>query len=229
MALATESTTISTEPLFRLEDIWLERPAPQGGSTMILAGISLEIRTAGIVCLVGPSGAGKSTLLRLFNRLEEPTRGRIWFRGGDIAETNPLELRRRVGLVLQTPVMLPGTVRDNLAAGLRIRGLDIGDPRPWLERVGLSAHLLDRPARDLSGGEKQRVALARTLVTGPEVLLLDEVTSSLDAEAAAGVEQLITGLGLPALWVSHDPHQVARVAGQVLRLQDGHLAKEVPA
>lgn len=216
-------------PLFALTDIRMGRTDPNGKQQQVLQGVSVTIHGEGITCLVGPSGSGKSTILRLLNRLEEPTGGSIAFQGKDLREYDPLELRRRVGLILQTPVMLPGTVRANLEAGLRIRGRNLADPEEWLNRVGLSPALLDRDARDLSGGEKQRVSLARTLITEPEVLLLDEVTASLDQESAAGVEQLILGLNLPAVWVSHDPAQVARVANHVLRLEAGKLAEEVAA
>ncbi|HEY3365690.1 MAG TPA: ATP-binding cassette domain-containing protein [Symbiobacteriaceae bacterium] len=215
--------------LFTLEDIWLERPGEKGATQVILGGITGGIAVARITCLVGASGSGKSTLLRLLNRLEDPTRGRIRLRGQELTAADPFELRRRVGLVLQTPVMLPGTVRENLSAGLRIRGQSLPDPERWLERVGLPVSMLDRDARELSGGEKQRIALARTLVPGPEVLLLDEVTSSLDAEAAAGIEQLIQQLGVPVIWVSHDLNQVRRLADRVYRLQAGQLTAEVSA
>lgn len=213
--------------LFELHDVWKEQPAPGGKVREILRGVTAAIPGDGITCIVGASGTGKSTLLRLLNRLADPTRGQISFRGRPLTEYDPLELRRQAGMVVQLPVMLPGTVHDNLAAGLLIRGARLDEPEAWLRRVGLDPSLLERKAGDLSGGERQRVALARTLVTRPQALLLDEVTASLDAEAAAGVERLILELGLPAVWISHDPAQVRRVARHVLRLENGLLRQEV--
>lgn len=213
--------------LFHLTDVWLERPREDGAMQPVLRGVTLAIPDGGITCLIGPSGSGKSTILRLLNRLEDPTRGQVSFRGQDVRSLDPIALRRRVAMVLQTPVMLPGTVRANLEAGLRIRGESLREPGAWLERVGLSPDMLNKNARDLSGGEKQRVALARTLATQPEALLLDEVTASLDAKSAAAVEDLVVGLKLPAVWVSHNTEQVRRVAAHVLRLEGGRVDQEV--
>lgn len=220
---------MANDTLFTLDHVWLKRPGEKGQEQTILAGVAATVTGSGITCLVGPSGAGKSTLLRLLNRLEDPTEGRILLHGEDLQSLDPLALRRRVGLVQQLPTMLPGSVLENLSAGLRIRGKRLAEPERWLARVGLAADLLNRAAADLSGGEKQRVALARTLVTEPEVLLLDEVTASLDPDSAQGVEELIVSLRMPAVWVSHDPNQVRRVADRILRLQDGLISEEVPA
>lgn len=214
---------MSDSVLFTLEDVWKESPGENGGVRVVLREVSAWIPGRGITCLVGASGSGKSTFLRLLNRLEDPTQGRIAFRGRDLRAWNPTDLRRRIGLVFQNPVMLPGTVRDNLEAGPRLRGQALDDPASLSDRVGLGREVLDRDARELSGGEKQRVALARTLAVGPEVLLLDEIAASLDAESAAGVERLVMDLGLPSIWVSHDLNQVKRVATRVFRLEAGRF------
>ncbi len=210
--------------LFSCTNLWVER-----SGQAILQGLSVTIPAEGITCLVGASGSGKSTLLRLLNRLDDPTRGSIAYRGQELSTLDPLDLRRRVALVLQTPVMLPGTVRENLEAGHVIRGRRLADPGAWLERVGLSPALLEKTAKDLSGGEKQRVSLARSLSVEPEALLLDEVTASLDQESAHVIERLIVDLGLPAVWISHDPAQVSRVAARVLHMEAGRLREEVTA
>lgn len=215
--------------LFTLANVHMDRPGRNGATQHVLQGASALFADGGITCLVGPSGSGKSTILRLLCRLEDPTAGSIALRGADLRSLDPLILRRRIGYVTQTPVMLPGTVLDNLAAGLRIRGEALKDPDEWLDRMVLRGELLHRPAAELSGGEKQRVALARTLITEPEALLLDEVTASLDADSAAVVERLIAGLGLPAIWVSHDPAQVRRVAACTFRLEAGIIREEAMA
>ena len=158
------------------------------GERTVLDRVDAEIPAAGITVVVGPSGSGKSTLLRLCNRLVAPTAGRVLFRGQDLAELEPLGHRRRVGMVFQQPTPFGGSVRDNL----RVASADAGEELMVraLERAHLSRAFLDRPAGELSGGESQRACLARTLVTGPEVLLMDEPTSALDEAASGALEAL---------------------------------------
>lgn len=153
----------------------------------VLRGIDLRIPARGITVVVGPSGSGKSSLLRLINRLDAPETGTIRVLGEDIAAADPRVLRRRVGMVFQRPVPFPGSVRDNLRVGAPSATDEI--LRDLLIRGGLDATLLAREATELSGGEAQRMCLARTLSTEPSLLLLDEPTSALDAEAAAVVER----------------------------------------
>jgi putative ABC transport system ATP-binding protein len=175
--------------------------------------------------LVGPSGAGKSTLLRLCNRLDVPTSGRVLFRGDDVAGLDPLALRRRVGMVFQRPTPFPGTVMENLRVAEPDLGVD--DAVAVLERVRLEPDLLDRPATELSGGEAQRVCLARTLVTQPKVVLMDEPTSSVDRAARLALESLARELvhdGVSVLWVTHDLDQMRRVADQVVVVIAGRIA-----
>lgn len=175
--------------------------------------------------LVGPSGAGKTTLLRTLNRLEEPTTGSVLLDGEDICGLDPCGLRRRVGMVFQTPVLFPGDVRTNLVYGLdacpddRLAGA--------LSAAGLPAGFLDRDGGALSVGEAQRVTIARALVRDPEVLLLDEPTSALDPDATAGIERLVGRLvdrrGLTVVFVTHDLDQAARVGQHALLLIDGRV------
>ncbi|MDH3605509.1 MAG: phosphate ABC transporter ATP-binding protein [Acidimicrobiia bacterium] len=191
-----------------------------GSSGVRLENVTLAIPDSGITVLAGPSGSGKSTLLRLCNRLEAPTRGSILYRGRDLAFEDPLELRRQVGMVFQKPVLFAGTVRDNLAEA-------DGDGTGFeeaLDRTALDASFLDRPAADLSGGEAQRVCLARALLARPDVLLMDEATSSLDGAAVGRLEGLATALaqdGMPIVWVTHDLDQLRRLADQVAVLLAG--------
>jgi putative ABC transport system ATP-binding protein len=203
--------------VFEFLDVVVEREGVRA-----LDGLTAAIPAHGVTAVFGPSGSGKSTLLRLYNRLELPTSGRASFYGSDIAGLDPLWLRRRVGMCFQRPTPFPGTVADNLRAA----DPDAPDARlrETLARVALSGSWLDRDVAGLSGGEAQRVCLARTLMARPQVLLLDEPTSAIDTEAAEVIERAVRELaadGTPALWVTHNSAQVARAADRVLRLECG--------
>ncbi|MFE5587529.1 ATP-binding cassette domain-containing protein [Kitasatospora sp. NPDC056531] len=208
----------------------LDRVTVRRAGRLLLDGLSAQIPGAACTALVGPSGAGKSTLLRLLNRLAEPTSGVIRFRDRPLPELDVLELRRRVGLVGQQPVLLTDRVVDDLRVGRP----DLGEDQAavLLERIGLPAEMLGRATAGLSGGEAQRVCLARALAVGPEVLLLDEPTSALDAESAQAVEHTIRDLvadGLAVVLVSHNAPQARRVADHVLVLRSGGLVASGPA
>ena len=181
----------------------------------------------GASCVAGPSGCGKSTLLRLLNRLAEPDSGTVKYRGRDVRDYDPLDLRRRVCLVPQLPAPLEGTVADNVVYGARLMGEDADVPR-LLDLSGLAPSFAGRDASQLSVGEQQRVMLARALALGPEVLLLDEPTSALDASARDAVEgtllHLREELDLSYVIVTHDLDQAARLADWVLRLDLGGRA-----
>ncbi len=157
-----------------------------------------EILGDGVTVVVGPSGAGKSTVLRCCNRLEVPTGGRVLFHGADMAGLDPLRVRRRVGMVFQRPTPFPGTVRENLQVAQPT--ITDAESALMLERVGVDVEFLDREATALSGGEAQRVCLARTLVTEPEVVLMDEITSSVDPAQRHGLEQLARALSTAVSW-----------------------------
>ncbi len=203
--------------VFEFLDVVVERQGVRA-----LDGLSAAIPSRGVTALFGPSGSGKSTLLRLCNRLEVPTSGQVLFRGEDIGGLDPLWLRRRVGMCFQRPTPFAGTVADNL----RVADPDAPDARlrETMARVALTGSWLDRDASALSGGEAQRMCLARTLVAQPQVLLLDEPTSAVDAAAAEVIEHAVRELaadGIPALWVTHDPAQVERAADRVLHIERG--------
>ena len=177
---------------------------------------------------MGPSGAGKSSFLRLLDRLDEPTGGTVYLDGTDYRSLDPETLRKRVGLVPQQPALREGTVGQNVTIGPRLRGESVGDERvaELLVDVGLAGYA-DRDVSDLSGGEAQRVAIARTVVNDPDVLLLDEPTASLDSEAEAAIERLLTDLlatgERTAILVTHDERQAARLADRVARFADGRI------
>lgn len=216
---------VEEESVFDFVDVVVERDRIRA-----LDGFTAAIPARGVTAVFGPSGSGKSTLLRLCNRLEVPTGGRVSFCGKDIAAIDPLKLRRRVGMCFQRPTPFPGTV----AANLRVADPGASDARmrETLTRVALTGSWLDRDATALSGGEAQRMCLARTLMAKPEVLLLDEPTSAIDAEAAGVIERAVRELadeGVPALWVTHDRDQAARTADRVLHIDKGRCVGLGPA
>jgi tungstate transport system ATP-binding protein len=194
----------------------------------------LEVVRGELLCLVGPTGAGKSTLLRLLAALEAPRSGRLWFSDCRLDSHGvPLEVRRRITLVFQRPLLLAGTVRANVEYGLRLRGRDRHAPQveAVLERLRLSDLAL-RSARTLSGGQMQLVALARALVLEPEALLLDEPTANLDPARVALVEEVIGEVhrqqGTTVVWATHNLFQARRLAQRVALLLDGRLVEVAP-
>jgi putative ABC transport system ATP-binding protein len=211
-------------PVFCLEQVGLVRDGRR-----VLQGIDLDIPGRGITAVVGPSGSGKSSLLRLLNRLEAPSQGVVRYRGEDVATLDPLAHRRRVGMVFQRPMPFAGSVRENLLVACP--HADEAALSEALERAGLDARFLDRRADDLSGGECQRMCLARALAAQPEVLLLDEPTSALDEVARDRVERTGRHLaddGVPLVWVTHDPQQAERLADQIVRLAEGRILTPGP-
>jgi len=195
--------------------------------------VTVQIQTGEILAVVGPSGSGKSSFLRLLNRLDEPTSGTVFLEGIDYRQLPPRELRRKVGMVTQRAFMFPGTVAENLSFGPRQRGEALSDARTeeLLTRVGLPRYGA-RDVVNLSGGEAQRVSLARALANSPVVLLLDEPTSALDDEAKSGVESLIREIindsRLTCVVVTHDVSQAARMANRVMLLEWGCVVKIGP-
>ena len=197
----------------------------------ILHDISLEIPAGSITAVIGPSGSGKSSLLRCLNRLWEPPPGSIFIDGGDITAMDVLLLRRRVGMLFQTPALFEGTVADNIAYGPALQGRRLASQEiaELLQMAGLDAGLVEKPVDQLSGGQAQRVSLARTLANQPDVLLLDEPTSALDPAATRKIESTIRNLrdtlNLTVLWVSHAFEQVERTADRIVLLVNGRVAE----
>lgn len=171
----------------------------------VLQGVDVHVTPGQVTGLLAPSGAGKSTLLRALIRLVDTDAGTITLDGADIATLDPRALRRRVGLVAQTPVMLPGSVADNLRYG--VQELPEAALHEALLAADLPAAFADRVAADLSGGERARVALARALTREPELLLLDEPTSALDHESTQRIGATLRRLrerGLGICVATHD-------------------------
>lgn len=200
------------------------------GGRRIVDDISVEVPQGDVLAIVGPSGAGKSSFLRLLNRLDEPTGGTCYVGGSDYREIPPRLLRRRLGMVMQTPFLFPGTVAENIRFGPRQQGEKLDDEAitHLLEQVGLPGFAA-RGVANLSGGEAQRVAFARCLANSPEVLLLDEPTSALDDAAKHEIEALVREIvearRLTCLIVTHDTAQAARVAQRVMVIESGKLSR----
>jgi putative ABC transport system ATP-binding protein len=213
-------------PLFELSQVCVEGD----DGNLRLRDVTGEIPAVGITAIVGPSGSGKSTLLRCCNRLVVPARGTVRYRGTDLATLDPLALRRKVAMVFQRPTPFRGTGFDNLR--VPVPSLGRARARELLAHVRLDASFLDRDATTLSGGEAQRLCLARALVLEPEVVLMDEVTSSVDPGARLALEELARDLahhGTAVLWVTHDLQQARRLADHVMIVVEGRIALCVDA
>jgi len=199
----------------------------------IVDDVSFPVEEGEVLALVGPSGAGKSSLLRLLDRLDEPTSGTVFLSGVDYRTIPPRDLRRSVGMVMQAAALFPGTVADNVRFGPHQHGRDLPDAQVYelLKQVGL-AGFASRPADRLSGGEAQRVNVARALANEPQVLLLDEPTSALDEGSKLGVEELIAAIArdrsLTCVIVTHDMAQAARIATRALVMEAGRMRRIGP-
>ena len=214
-----------TDAVLRAENL-----GRQVAAKVIVSDISFDVRKGELLGIVGPSGSGKSSLLRLLNRLDEPTSGTVYLDAQDYHLIPPRELRRKVGMVTQRPFLFPGDVASNLRYGPAQRGesLSDGEAARLLEQVGLPG-FSSHEVSVLSGGEQQRVSLARTLANRPEVLLLDEPMSALDEESKLGIEGLISELvkdhGLTCVMVTHDRDQARRLCQRVVLLEAGRLVQ----
>ncbi len=203
------------------------------GENEVLRSVNLTVRDGEIFAVIGPSGSGKSTLLRIVNLLETPTSGSVLVDGTDIhAADRQLAIRRGMGMVFQKPVVFSTTVFENVAAGLRIRSMNEAAIRDRvfeaLELIGL-ADRAEQNARTLSGGEMQRVAVARALVTDPALLLMDEPTANLDPIATENIEDLIRRIndeyGTTLIITTHDLLQGQRLAHRMGVMIDGAFAQ----
>ncbi|MBU5266394.1 ABC transporter ATP-binding protein [Virgibacillus proomii] len=182
----------------------------------------LEIQANKKICIIGKSGSGKSTFLRLLNHLDSPDQGRILYHEENISSIDPIKLRRKVTMVPQTPVIFPGTIKENLLIGQKFSGMDLAEDA-YLEKVLYQIFLhksLETPAEDLSGGEKQRLALARAMLLDAEVFLLDEPSSALDRATADDVIgafiDFIKAENKSMLMVTHDLEIANRIADETI-------------
>jgi putative ABC transport system ATP-binding protein len=197
-----------------------------GGPKSLLRNVSFRLDQEQVLAVLGPSGAGKSTLLRMLNRLDEPTSGVVLLQGDDTREIDPRALRRRVGMVMQQAYLFPGAAAANIRYGPAQHGIVLQDSQvnDLIQQVGMAGYEA-RDVATLSGGEAQRISIARALANQPEVLLLDEPTSALDDLSKQEIEQLLASLvrerNMTCVWVTHDVAQARRIADVVLKLEAG--------
>ena len=202
------------------------------GDSVALDLTSLDLVKGEVLAVIGANGSGKSTLLRVMGLLQRPTSGTVLFRGENAFDGNLLRLRRRIATVFQEPLLLNATVHENVALGLKLRGVASHEItrrlEPWLERLGI-AHLRKRSTRSLSGGEAQRTSLARALALEPEILLLDEPFAALDPTSREALlrdfQPILTDSGITTVFVTHDREEAFGLARRVGVLHQGRLVQ----
>ena len=202
------------------------------GGKPVLRDINLEVEAGELLVVIGPSGSGKSSLLRCVNRLNDIDAGSIHLDGQSVFDLPISELRCRVGMIFQKTAAFEGSVADNIAFGLALQGKSIsrGEILDLMRQISLEEDLIDQPASKLSGGQEQRLAIARALALEPSLLLLDEPTSALDPIATGRVEESLLRLrqetDLTMIWVSHSIEQARRIGSRVLLLDEGRVIRE---
>ncbi|MEG0383174.1 MAG: phosphate ABC transporter ATP-binding protein [Solibacillus sp.] len=195
----------------------------------LLKNISGTFYKGHITTLIGPSGAGKTTLLKMCNGLISASQGQIMIEQEQIERIEPTVLRRRVGIALQSAPLLKTSVYENLALPRKLQEQKLSkeEALSFLQAVGLGANFLMREAADLSGGQKQKLSIARTLVNQSEVLLLDEITSALDPKSVREIEDLVVQLnekyGVTIIWITHNIEQAKKLGHFTWMLKEGQL------
>lgn len=217
--------------MLELRNIW-----KSFGHKTVLQGVSLKARRGSTFCIIGPNGAGKTTILRMIDLLEKPDRGEIIYDNVNILALDSDEeiaCRRKMAVVFQQPVLYKMSVYDNVSIGLKIRGME---KRFMKERVQSALEAVnlydyrDSQAHTLSGGEAQRLCLARALVLEPEILLLDEPTANLDPANTIVVENIVREYGRNGkgvvIFTTHNMFEAKRLADRILLLVDGRIVEE---
>jgi len=204
------------------------------GTKPVVKHVDLRLDRGRILAVMGPNGSGKTTLIKLADLLIRPTEGKIIFDGvdTDCGGSQRRALRRKMSVVFQRPALFSMSVEDNISVGLSVRGVNDKEIRRRVEEVLTQMELLElrgRRARTLSGGEAQRVSVARALATRPELLLLDEPTASSDPRNASIIEKAIaesnSGNGTGVLIATHNPHQAKRLASETAFLFEGGIVE----
>lgn len=198
------------------------------GDLEILKGISFDIEKGDCMSIVGQSGSGKSTLLKLCADMIPITSGNIYFNGKCYTRYNPIELRKKISCCLQTPELFGKSVCENLEFPFKIRKEKVNKQRivKLLERFNIDESFLDKDIISLSGGEKQRISIIRNLLYTPDIILLDEATSSLDLENAKIVEEYVqelNDLGVTVLWITHSMEQSEKIFNKRITISEGKI------
>ncbi|MEN8079138.1 ATP-binding cassette domain-containing protein [Clostridioides difficile] len=209
--------------VFKLEDVVFK-----DNDNLILNGINLEVNKGDCISVIGPSGGGKSTLLKIMADLITVSKGDIKYKDKHYRDYDPLTLRRSISYCIQLPYLFGNTVFDNLSFPFLIRKENINKHRiiELLSKFNLSSDYLNKDVKNLSGGEKQRISIIRSLVYIPEVLLLDEATSALDKENVENVESIIEQLnkeGVTVIWITHNIEQSERIFNKRIKIKSGKI------
>ncbi len=229
--LGSRNYALSSLAQFAVPLLRVEHLSRRLGERFLVRDAGFALRAGETLAITGPSGAGKSSLLRLLNLFDEPSTGEVLLEGQNVRALPIRELRRRVGMVMQQANLFPGTVAENVGYGPALQGrtMSADGVEELLVTVGLAGYAA-RAAAALSGGEAQRVSLARTLANRPQVLLLDEPTSALDDQSKLVVEdalrQAMRSVEGACLIVTHDAAQAARLAQRTLVMRDGLLTDD---
>ena len=198
--------------------------------TTILKDINLEIQKGKYITVVGPSGSGKSTLMRILASMISPTSGEVMFDGKSIETYDPILYRQKVSYAFQQPTLFGKTVRENLEFPFEVRKEAVDETKiiDYLKMVNLDDSYIDKSVNDVSGGEKQRIALLRNLLFPPEVLITDEVTAGLDAENKEIVHKMLNQFnqrGLTILRVTHDETEISAATDKIM-IRKGELIND---
>lgn len=210
--------------MYQINDVWTIKEKQE-----ILQGVSFELKKGEFINIMGASGSGKSTLLRTLNGLESYQRGSIFYQGRDLQEIEPTALRKEVGYVFQTPYLFGELVKENLIYPLTLHKEEVQQEymKGLLDQLNLTEDILEKKCKELSGGEQQRICLARSLMLQPKVLLLDEITSSLDPYNTKLVEDFIKKihkkLDLTTILVTHSLEQAEAMGERTLFLSKGKI------
>lgn len=211
--------------IFNVQDL-----SYQVGETKILKNTNLDIEKGAYLTVVGPSGSGKSTFMRILASMISPTSGQVLFNGQPLNTFEPTEYRQKVSYAFQQPTLFGKTVRENLVFPFEVRKQELDESKMIanLEMVNLNETYLDKSVNDVSGGEKQRIALIRNLIFPPEVLITDEVTAGLDAENKNIVHRMLNEFnqrGLTILRVTHDETEIDDATDKIM-IRNGELQND---